>query len=295
MSRSTELEDVRNLYARLMAASAGSDDPRFERAFGSVRREAFLPPGPWRLGTFRTNHRYVLTPSADPIHLYQNALVAIDADRGINNGEPFLHAAWLGAIDPRPGEVICHIGAGTGYYTALLSTLASPGGRVVAFEIESDLAARARENLQRYEGVSVVAGDATELPLPPCDVIYVNAGVVCPPLSWLEALLPGGRMIFPWRPTDDVGVAVVLRRAGDGFDAKPLMPSWFIPCVGASNRESCIKAPTANDARLVRSAWLTEKRPPDESAIATYEHFWFSSAPGETRRRSGPSPNGNSR
>jgi protein-L-isoaspartate(D-aspartate) O-methyltransferase len=264
-----------------MAAIADTGDPRFERVFEFVPREAFLPPGPWHImpSHIMRKRRYVETPSADPIHLYQNALVAIDAAKGIHNGEPFLHAAWLGAVAPKPGEVICHIGAGTGYYTALLSMLALPAGQVHAFEIEGDLARRARDNLQPFAGVSVTTGDATKLPLPPCDLIYVNAGVVAPPSSWLRALRPGGRMIFPWRPADDVGLTVILHRSADAFEVMPLMPAWFIPCIGASSTEACTRAPDGREARAARSAWLVADKEPDDTAVAAYEHMWFSSAP----------------
>ena len=116
---------ARRSYARLMAAASKSDDPRLERVFELVPREAFLPPGPWKI---MVDDEYFETPSADPVYLYQNALVALDATKGINNGEPFLHAAWLGAAGPQHGDVVCHIGAGSGYYTAILSVLALPGG-----------------------------------------------------------------------------------------------------------------------------------------------------------------------
>jgi len=35
--------------------------------------------------------------------------VAIDPERGINNGEPFLHAAWIGAVAPLELEVLHHL------------------------------------------------------------------------------------------------------------------------------------------------------------------------------------------
>jgi protein-L-isoaspartate(D-aspartate) O-methyltransferase len=38
---------------------------------------------------------YLETPSADPAYLYHNNLIAFDLGKGINNGEPFLHAAWM--------------------------------------------------------------------------------------------------------------------------------------------------------------------------------------------------------
>ena len=53
-----------------------------------------------------------------------------------------------------------HVGAGTGYYTAILALLAAPGGRVVAYECEADLAARAAAALRRFAWVEVRAESA---------------------------------------------------------------------------------------------------------------------------------------
>jgi protein-L-isoaspartate(D-aspartate) O-methyltransferase len=227
----SNIAEIRSIFARLMAAAGDSEDPRLQQAFELVPREAFMGPGPWRLGVYQ---KYFETPDADPAYLYQNVLVALDADKGINNGEPFLHARWIAAVSPKAGDTVCHIGAGTGYYTAILSVLTLSGGAVHAFEIEEGLAEKARDNLRPFEGISVITGDATKLPLPPSDLIYVNAGGVAPPPSWLQALRPQGRMIFPWRPSIDVGLAIVISRQAAGFRVKPLMNSYFIPCVGAS-------------------------------------------------------------
>ncbi len=269
------LEEIRGFFATMMAVASGATDPRFERAFELVRREAFVGPGPWHINVYQ---RTVETPSADPIFLYQNVLVRLDAAKGINNGEPFLHAAWMGAVEPKAGDAICHIGAGTGYYSAILSVLVLPGGTVQAFEIDEGLAKKARDNLEPFENVSVVQGDATQLPLPPSDLIYINAGVVMPPSGWLEALRPGGRMIFPWRPSQAVGLAIIISRRGAGFSVKPLMASYFIPCVGAPDAEECLKIPDSHEAWSARSVWLTSDREPDETAVAICKDLWFSSA-----------------
>jgi protein-L-isoaspartate(D-aspartate) O-methyltransferase len=270
-----DIAEIRSIFAGLMAAASGSADPRLERAFELVPREVFMGPGPWRIGVYR---KYLETPDADPAYLYQNVLVALDADKGINNGEPFLHAMWIGAVSPKAGDTVCHIGAGTGYYTAILSVLTLPGGAVHAFEIEEGLAEKARENLRPFEGIAVVTGDATKLPLPPSDLIYVNAGGVAPPPSWLKALRPQGRMIFPWRPSLDVGLAIIISRQASGFSVKPLMNSYFIPCVGASEAGQCMKTPDEREAWSARSVWLSDEREPDETAVAICEHLWFSSA-----------------
>jgi protein-L-isoaspartate(D-aspartate) O-methyltransferase len=272
MQDGNDLEEVRAFHAKLMFLASGSNDARLERVFDSVRREAFVGPGPWQV---MVNRRYAETPSSNPVYLYQNSLVALDAARGINNGEPFLHAAWLGAVAPKSGETIIQVGAGAGYYTAILSMLALPDGQVQAYEIDPELAQRATKNLAPFEGVTVITGDATCMGLPDCDLIYVNAGVVSPPASWLKALRPGGRIIFPWSPTADIGITLMMTRKDDGFAVRPLGPSRFISCVGASDPATCIKTPTPARTRTINAAWLMEERAPDAGAIAVCQDVWF--------------------
>lgn len=273
--RDRRLEEARTLYARMMAAASRSSDPRLERVFEQVPREAFLPPGPWHVVV---GNRVVETPSADPAHLYQNVLVALDRQKSINNGEPFLHAGWMGAVAPGPGDTVVQVGAGSGYYTALLSMLVLPDGEVEAYEVDDALAFEAHRNLSPFDNVRVVQQNAVETELPPADVIYVNAGVVAPPRSWLKALKPGGRLVFPWRPASDAGLAVMAVRLPHGFSTTVLGGAWFIPCTGACDEGITIRKPNAREARRVRSIVLSEERPPDDTALAIYPDLWFSSS-----------------
>ena len=113
----------------------------------------------------------------------------------------------------------------------------------------------------------------------PSDIIYVNAGVVAPPLSWLNALKPGGRLIFPWRPRHDIGLAVLARKEDAGFAVQVLSGAWFIPCSGASDEGITIRRPSPREARRARAIFLRSQREPDSSAIAVYPHLWFSARP----------------
>jgi protein-L-isoaspartate(D-aspartate) O-methyltransferase len=272
----TRIEDIRKFYARLMAANAGSHDPRLEAVFAEVPREAFLGPGPW---TIIAGNRKITA------HIYQNVLVALDDDKGINNGEPFLHAMWIGKLAPRPGEAVTHIGAGTGYYTAVLARLVLSGGTVTAFELDENLADLARKNLEAHGNATVVHGDAVTTPMPASDIIYVNAGVAAPPAGWLKALRPGGRMIFPWRPAERVPLAVMVTRTKNGFACDPFMRSWFIPCVGASVADPAAKIPTRELAARSRSIWLVQDKAPDRTATAIFGDVWFSSKSLDPRPR----------
>lgn len=272
------LQALRHHFGELFAAQAAWPDDRLAEIVAATPREDFVGPGPWTIVVnpwlAKGGSRRIVTPDADPAYLYANSLVALDEER--NNGEPFLHAAWIGKVHPQPGEIVTHVGAGTGYYTAILSQSVSPRGEVYAFEIDADLAARALANLKPYENVTVGHDDAVKARLPPSDVIYVNAGCVAPPVPWLKALRPGGRLVFPWRPADTIGLAVVVTRQASGFAVEPFMNSWFIPCVSASVATADAVLPSPSTARRSRSLWLVTDRTPDSSATAVFGDIWFS-------------------
>jgi protein-L-isoaspartate(D-aspartate) O-methyltransferase len=87
--------NLRTFFGRYVATSGGARDPRIEHAFAAVRREPFVGPGPWSIGI---RGGYIKTPDDDPAFIYQDTLVALDASRGINIGQPSSHARWLNAL-----------------------------------------------------------------------------------------------------------------------------------------------------------------------------------------------------
>ena len=179
------LSAQRHFYARHVTAKSGVVDERISSAFATIRREDFLPLGPWQV---LVSDGYIETPTDDPAQLYQDIVVALDADRGINNGEPSLHARCLNAVSPQAGETVLHVGCGSGYYTALLATLVGRDGHVEALEVVPDLVKQAKANLSGWPNVAVSGRSGTVAPLPHSDIIYVNAGATEPMSAWLEAL-----------------------------------------------------------------------------------------------------------
>jgi protein-L-isoaspartate(D-aspartate) O-methyltransferase len=261
---------MRLRYADRIMRLAGADHPRVRDALASLPREAFLPPPPWTAMSAGT-----ATTTSDLADIYDNVLVALDQREGINNGEPALHAAWLALIDPRPGERVIHVGAGTGYYTAILARLVAPDGPVEAYEVHPKLAAEAARNLNHESAIAVRAESAVGRALPEADVIYVNAGVFAPDPAWLHALAPGGRLIFPWQPANAWGPAMLVTRSRGGFAARALMQVGFIACSGQGRGR--IGELTSTGLEMTRSVWLRSEREPDATATAVYEALWFSS------------------
>jgi len=139
--------DFQHVFAQMVVARAGSEAPEILAAFSRVPRHVFLGPGPWQV-----SERGGRTPSDDPALVYQD--VGMGLSGSITTGLPSLHARNLDACRPRPGERVVQVGAGSGYFTAILAELVGDAGRVVAYEVEADLATRA----QAEEGGMVTRG-----------------------------------------------------------------------------------------------------------------------------------------
>jgi protein-L-isoaspartate(D-aspartate) O-methyltransferase len=133
--------------------------------------------------------------------VYHNVAVAIDAGRLLFNGAPGLLAMAIDTLALERGSRVLHIGTGTGYYTALLAHSVGPDGRVVGIEVDDELARAAAGNLASMPWVDVRNGDGTGGLDEPFDAILVNAGVTHPQAGWLDALVPGGRLLVPLTAT----------------------------------------------------------------------------------------------
>jgi protein-L-isoaspartate(D-aspartate) O-methyltransferase len=259
---------------------------RLTAAFAATPRERFLGPGPWKIFV---GGGYITTPTDDPAFLYHDVPVALSEAQKINNGQPVLHAVCLATLNPQDGNTVVHVGAGTGYYTALLARLVEPGGKVFAYEIEPSLAEKAKNNLADMPNATVCAQSATEGPLPDCDLLYVNAGATAPLNIWLDALRPGGKLLFPLTPDGPGGapgpggMLLVTRKPQDNsedkFDARFIMPVLFIPCVGARDEDTAKKLAEAfkrGDMKNVRS--LRRSTQPDETCWCAGNGWWLSTA-----------------
>src|SRR5437763_6066293 len=77
--------------------------------------------------------------------------------------QPSLHAALIASAAPRPGEHAVHIGAGVGYYTAILQRLVGRTGRVTAIEYDPGLATRLAANFAGARNVQTVQGDGARV------------------------------------------------------------------------------------------------------------------------------------
>jgi len=153
-----------------------------------------------------TNPRILEAMSRIPRHLFVEEALADQAynDNPLPIGEmqtisqPYMVALMTNALDLKSREKVLEIGTGSGYQTALLSELAD---QVFSIERIASLANNARrilDDLGCYN-VAIRVGDGTygwkeEAPF---DAILVAAGAPEIPMSLIEQLGIGGRLVLP--------------------------------------------------------------------------------------------------
>ncbi|MFB7910806.1 protein-L-isoaspartate O-methyltransferase [Kitasatospora sp. NPDC056076] len=131
---------------------------------------------------------------------------------------PSVVADMLDSLRLEHGHRVWDIGTGQGWTAALAAWRAGPG-LVVSSEVDEHLAAAARRRLADAGlTVEVVTGNATGGGVPggvPVDRIHATYAVEAVPWAWVEAVRPGGRIVYPWGLLGHVALVV----ADDGRSA----------------------------------------------------------------------------
>lgn len=198
--------------------------PEVREAFAAVPRDRFAPERLWRWD----GRAYVpLDRTADQrawvdelfggIH---DAAVTqlVDGLPSSSLSAPSVVADMLDSLRLEPGHRVWDIGTGQGWTAALAAWRVGPG-RVVSSEVDEHLAASARQRLAAAGlTVEVVTGNATGGGVPggvPVDRIHATYAVEAVPWAWVEAVRPGGRIVYPWGLLGHVALTV----AEDGRSA----------------------------------------------------------------------------
>lgn len=272
--------NLRQFFARYVAAQGGARDPRLQEAFAAVRRETFVGPGPWSICL--PGFGYVTTPDDDPAFLYQDTLVALDAARGVNIGQPSAHARWLDALGLRESETVVQVGTGTGYYTSILAHLVGADGEVHGFEIDAGFAARAAANVSDLPQARIEARSGIAEDLPKADAVYVCAGITQPSWTWIDALRPNGRLVFPLQGIGALGGMLMITRPEQGlaWPARFISSAMFIACAGRQDEEAGRRLRAAyakGNASAVRSFRIDQ--PVDDACWLSGDGWQLSTAP----------------
>jgi protein-L-isoaspartate(D-aspartate) O-methyltransferase len=206
-------------------AKAGVTDPRVLDAMRRVPRHEFVP------ATYREKAYW---DSAWPIGYKQTITW------------PSVVALMTQSLDPKPDDRVLEIGTGSGYQAAVLSQLVK---QVYSIEIIKPLGQNADRRLKRlgYHNVKVKVGDgyAGWPEFAPFDKIIVTCSPEKVPQPLIDQLAEGGRMIIPVGSRYDQEMCLLDKKRGK-LVRKNVMPTYFVPMTGQSDKERTVKPDPSN-------------------------------------------------
>jgi len=202
-----------------------------EKLIKELVRDGYLK-SPAIREAFEKIKRADFVPESEREMAYAN--IPLPIGHGQTISQPLTVAFMLELLQPKKGEKILDIGAGSGWQTALLSELVGEEGKVIAIERIPELKNMAEKNIGKYgfaeKGIAkIVLGDGSKgYPAEaPYDKIIAAAYVKKIPDYWKEQLKVGGRIVAP------VGEEMtVLDKTGpDNFEKKQYFAFLFLPLI----------------------------------------------------------------
>jgi len=201
-------EEKKNLLNSLR--SKGIEDEKLLSVFYKVPREKFVPA---------SMRKFAYDDNALPIESMQTI------------SQPFTVAYMTKALDVQPSDKILEIGTGSGYQTAVLCEF---GAEVYSVERIENLYNSSKKLLKNLGyNVQMKLDDGT-LGWPenaPFDKIIVTAGAPAIPITLVEQLKVGGKMVAPIGERKSQKLHVITR-TNDGFDSKMFEGFKFVPLIG---------------------------------------------------------------
>lgn len=155
---------------------------------------------PWDVSDADVLHLLSVVKREDFVPLAHKALAFVDMEIPLPGGQcmlaPRVEARMLQDLALHKHETVLEIGAGSGFMAALLAHRAQ---RVISLEINPELAALARANLQKAgvhnAEVRQADGAASVPPEGPFDAILLSGSVAEVPHALLAQLKVGGRLV----------------------------------------------------------------------------------------------------
>jgi protein-L-isoaspartate(D-aspartate) O-methyltransferase len=203
------LEEARDLLLRSLAGSI--TDTRVLDAIRSVPRERFVEAE--------------MRP-----HAYSDRPLPIGFGQTIS--QPRMVAIMLQELALKGDEKVLDLGSGSGYQTALLAELAK---EVVAVELVPELVQRSRRALLDLGYKNLIVHQAgEELGWPaeaPYDAIVVAAAAPRVPMSLIDQLAEGGRMVIPvgGRGRQEL---ILVEQTKEGVRVSRRGACGFVPLIG---------------------------------------------------------------
>jgi protein-L-isoaspartate(D-aspartate) O-methyltransferase len=175
--------------------------------------------------------RHEFVPEALKAQAYKDNALPIAGGQTIS--QPFIVARMTELLELKGTEKILEIGAGTGYQTAILASLAR---KVFAIERLPNLAAEAEQRLRNlgFRNVTLKAGDGTAGwdVYHPFDAMLVAAGGPAIPEPLVSQLKVGGRLVIPIGENQRSQNLIRVTRTAAGYTQENFGPCAFVPLIG---------------------------------------------------------------
>jgi protein-L-isoaspartate(D-aspartate) O-methyltransferase len=184
------------------------------------------------LDVMRRVPRELFVPQAQRYRAYAD--VEVPLAKGQHMLRPSVVGRLLQAVLPHGSEQVLEIGAGSGFITACLRTMAS---RVRSLELFPELAAEARRNLALLgmRDVEVVEADALQSDTGArYDVIAVTASLPVYDQRFERMLAVGGRLFVVVGEAPVMEARLVQRTAEDAVASQSLFETVIDPMVNAA-------------------------------------------------------------
>ncbi|HMU32230.1 MAG TPA: protein-L-isoaspartate(D-aspartate) O-methyltransferase [Pyrinomonadaceae bacterium] len=174
-------------------------------------------------------HRFV--PEALKAQAYRDGALPIASGQTIS--QPFIVARMTELLELDGTETVLEIGAGTGYQTAILATLAK---KVFAIERLDSLAREASSRLAGlgFRNVTLKTADGSKgwSAYQPFDAILVAAGGPGVPAPLVAQLKVGGKLVIPVGETRENQRLIRVTRTESGTRTEDFGPCVFVPLIG---------------------------------------------------------------
>ncbi len=183
------------------------------------------------LGVMSRIPRHLFVPEAIKSQAYNDNALPIAGGQTIS--QPFIVARMTELLELGGDEKVLEIGAGSGYQTAVLASLAR---KVFAIERLPELAALANDRLRALglRNFTLKAADGTEGwdTYKPFDAMLVAAGGPEIPEPLVEQLKVGGRLVIPIGPDQRSQMLVRVTLTETGVRRENFGPVAFVPLIG---------------------------------------------------------------
>lgn len=175
--------------------------------------------------------RHLFVPEALKSQAYKDNALPIAAGQTIS--QPFIVARMTELLELKGEEKILEIGAGSGYQTAILTSLAR---KIFAIERIPVLASEADAKLKNlgFRNFSIKNADGTQgwKAYAPYDAALVAAGGPSIPEPLVEQLKVGGRMVIPVGEDTKTQNLIRVTRTASGYTTENFGPCTFVPLIG---------------------------------------------------------------